>query len=215
MAALPSSPSLQLSTTTISATHFPYPRAALPIRPHAPKQSSITCATTDDNEGDTTQEPEPKPGSASDDQFESRLSQVRLRYRSGTGKKAELRKAKKGKSGSGSGSGMYLPPVPLKKSVSDGLKVEFGFSPYSERVNGWIAILGLSALSLVELATGKSVINYHTPTIVVIQIYCVAAVTALYVKYEKEKTFWMENVGPIRFWNASPLFTDSSDEKRN
>jgi hypothetical protein len=25
----------------------------------------------------------------------------------------------------------------------------------------------------------------------------------------------MENVGPIRFWNASPLFTDSSDENRN
>ncbi|KAJ6909477.1 hypothetical protein NC652_020454 [Populus alba x Populus x berolinensis] len=194
MAALPSSPSLQLSTTTISATHFPYPRAAFPTKPHAPKQPSITRATTDDNKGDTTQEPEPKPGSASDDQFESRLSQVRLRYRSGTGKKAELRKAKKGKSGSGSGSGMYLPPVPLKKSVSDGLKVEFGFSPYSERVNGRIAILGLLALLLVELATGKSVINYHTPTIVVIQIYFVAAVTALYVKYEKEKvSIWPES----------------------
>ncbi|KAJ6908884.1 hypothetical protein NC652_019985 [Populus alba x Populus x berolinensis] len=170
MAALPSSPSLQLSTTTISATHFPYPRAAFPTKPHAPKQPSITRATTDDNKGDTTQEPEPKPGSASDDQFESRLSQVRLR------------------------SGMYLPPVPLKKSVSDGLKVKFGFSPYSERVNGRIAILGLLALLLVELATGKSVINYHTPTIVVIQIYFVAAVTALYVKYEKEKvSIWPES----------------------
>ena len=89
---------------------------------------------------------------------------------------------------------MYLPPVPLKKSVSDGLKVEFGFSPYIERVNGRIAILGLSALLLVELATGKSVINYHTPTIVVIQIYFVAAVTALYVKYEKEKvSIWAES----------------------
>ncbi|KAJ6717792.1 UPF0041 BRAIN PROTEIN 44-RELATED [Salix purpurea] len=85
------------------------------------------------------------------------------------------------------GPGMYLPPVPLKESVSGGLKVEFGFSPYSERVNGSVAILGLSALLLVELATGKSVVNHHRPAIVLIQIYFVTAVTALYVKYEKEK----------------------------
>lgn len=82
---------------------------------------------------------------------------------------------------------MYLPPVPLKEPVSGGLKVDFGFSPYSERVNGRVAILGLSALLLVELATGKSVINYHTPAIVLTQMYFVAAVTALYVKYEKER----------------------------
>ncbi|XP_061974575.1 uncharacterized protein LOC133696404 [Populus nigra] len=193
MATLPSSPSLQLSATA-AATHFPSPRAAFPIRSHVPKHSFTTRATTDDNKPGTTQEPDSKPGSESDDQFESRLSQVRLRYRSGTGKKAELRKAKKGKSSSGSGSGMYLPPVPLKESVSGGLKVELGFSPYSERVNGRIAILGLSALLLVELATGKSVINYHTPAIVLIQVYFVTAVTALYVKYEKEKvSIWPES----------------------
>ncbi|KAJ6767937.1 FKBP-TYPE PEPTIDYL-PROLYL CIS-TRANS ISOMERASE [Salix koriyanagi] len=103
-------------------------------------------------------------------------------------------KAKKGKSGTGSGSGMYPPPVPLKKSVSDGLKVEFGFSPYSERINGRIAILGLSALFLVELATGKGVINYHTPAIVLLQIYFVVAVAAMYVKYEKEKvSIWPQS----------------------
>jgi uncharacterized membrane protein len=89
---------------------------------------------------------------------------------------------------------MYLPPVPLKESVSGGLKVELGFSPYSERVNGRIAILGLSALLLVELATGKSVINYHTPAIVLIQVYFVTAATALYVKYGKEKvSIWPES----------------------
>nr|XP_034928797.1 uncharacterized protein LOC118059905 [Populus alba]TKS16879.1 uncharacterized protein D5086_0000017100 [Populus alba] len=193
MATLPSSPSLQLSTTA-AATHFPSPRAAFPIRSHVPKHSFTTRATTDDNKPDTTQEPDSKTGSESDDPFESRLSQVRLRYRSGTGKKAELRKAKKGKSSSGSGSRMYLPPVPLKESVSGGLKVELGFSPYSERVNGRIAILGLSALLLVELATGKSVINYHTPAIVLIQVYFVTAVTAMYVKYEKEKvSIWPES----------------------
>lgn len=65
--------------------------------------------------------------------------------------------------------------------------MEFGFSPFSERINGWIAILGISALVLVELATGKSVISYHTPAIILIQVYFVAAVAAVYIKYEKEK----------------------------
>lgn len=77
--------------------------------------------------------------------------------------------------------------MPLKEPMSEGLSVEFGFSPYSERINGRIAILGLSALFLVELATGQGVINYHSPAIVFIQVYFVAAVSALYVKYEKEK----------------------------
>ncbi|XP_038890345.1 uncharacterized protein LOC120079944 [Benincasa hispida] len=126
-------------------------------------------------------------GSDGDD-FEDRLAKVRLRYRSGTGKKAEIRKARKSKKGStAANSSVYLPPVPLKEAVSGGLKVEFGFSPYSERINGWIAILGISALVLVELATGKGVINYHTPAIILIQVYFVAAVAALYIKYEKEK----------------------------
>lgn len=65
--------------------------------------------------------------------------------------------------------------------------MELGFSPYSERINGRIALVGLTALILVELATGKGVINYHTPAIVLIQIYFMAAASALYVKYEKEK----------------------------
>lgn len=77
--------------------------------------------------------------------------------------------------------------MPLKEPKSGKLKVDFGFSPYSEKVNGRVAILGLSALVLVELATGKSVISYHSPAIVLIQIYFVAAVTALYIKYEKER----------------------------
>ncbi|KAK4284095.1 hypothetical protein QN277_000968 [Acacia crassicarpa] len=127
---------------------------------------------------------------ASDDDFDTRMNEFRLRYRSGTGKKAEMRKVKKSRKGtasSGSGSGVYLPPVALKEPVSGGLKVDVGFSPYSERLNGRIAILGLAALLLVELATGKGVINFHTPAVVLIQIYFVAAVSALYVKYEKEK----------------------------
>lgn len=96
-----------------------------------------------------------------------------------------MKKSRKGTTSSG--SGVYLAPVPLKEAVSGGLKVDVGFSPYSERLNGRIAILGLTALLLVEIATGKGVVNYHTPAIVLIQIYFVAAVSALYVKYEKEK----------------------------
>ncbi|XP_019228923.1 PREDICTED: uncharacterized protein LOC109210007 [Nicotiana attenuata] len=160
-----------------------------PIKLHAPSYFSFTTrATTDESSPSDTEE---ETETSSDlDSFESKLSQVRLRYRSGTGKKAELRKTRKGKTataGSGSGSNMFLPPIPLKEPVSDGLNVEFGFSPYSERVNGRIAGLGLAALLLVELATGKSVINYHTPSIVFIQIYFVAALAAVYLKFEKEK----------------------------
>ncbi|KAK4371454.1 hypothetical protein RND71_010929 [Anisodus tanguticus] len=159
-----------------------------PLKLHAPSYSFTTRATTEESSPSDTEE----ISSPSDpDSFENRLSQVRLRYRSGTGKKAEIRKTKKGNRkgsyGSGSGSGVFLPPIPLKEPVSEGLNVEFGFSPYSERVNGRIALLGLSALLLVELATGKSVINYHTPAIVFIQVYFVAAVAAIYLEYENEK----------------------------
>ncbi|KAJ4824608.1 hypothetical protein Tsubulata_010924 [Turnera subulata] len=173
MATLPASQSLKL----------PFPLKLHAIRPRT--QFSFTIRAAGDN---NTTEPDsssdPKPGDS--DQFESRLSEVRLRYKMGTGKKAQMKKSKKA-ARTGSGSGVYLPPVALKQPVADGLKVEFGFSPYSERVNGRIAMLGLAALLLVELATGKSVINYHTPAIVFIQVYFVAAVAALYVKYEKEK----------------------------
>lgn len=136
-----------------------------------------------------------KPESGED--FDDRINQLRIRYKRGTGKKAEIRKGKKSNkatSGSGPGSGVYLPPVPLKEPVSGGLKVELGFSRYSERLNGRIALLGLTALLLVELATGKGVINYHTPGTVIIQLYFMAAVTAIYVKLEKEKiSVWPDN----------------------
>ncbi|KAL5716872.1 hypothetical protein ACHQM5_009983 [Ranunculus cassubicifolius] len=125
------------------------------------------------------------PAEADSDSFEDRLKQVRLRYKSGTGKKAELRKSKKSTT-SKSGS-VLLPPVPLKEPVSRGMKVDFGFSPYTERLNGRLAGLGLTALLLVELGSGKSVLRYHSPAIVFLQIYFVAAVSAVFVKYEKER----------------------------
>nr|GMD86124.1 ABC transporter G family member 6-like [Ipomoea batatas] len=158
------------------------------FKPHAhPYLRFVVRATGDDSASETEEEADAQTTGDADD-FDSRLSNVRIRYRSGLGKKAERRKARQGKKvTSESGSGIYLPPVPLREAVSEGLSVEFGFSPFSERVNGRIAILGITALVLVELATGQGVIKYHTPAIILIQVYFVAAVAALYVKYEKEK----------------------------
>lgn len=167
----------------------PFPLASSSPKTHTPKPVFSFATRATDPE---TPPAEPAPESGSDpDEFDNRLSQVRLRYRSGTGKKAEIRKTRKSK-GSGSGSSsasnnVFLPPVPLKEPVSGGLKVDFGFSPYSERVNGRVALLGLAALLLVELATGKSVLKFHTPSVVLIQVYFVAAATAIYIKYEKER----------------------------
>lgn len=168
------------------------PRAAtssLEFHPPQQRLSLTTCHATANEDGSTEADQTQIDYPSSDpDSFDDRLSQVRVRYRSGMGKKAEVRKTRKGKKGSsGSGSAVFLPPVPLKEPVSEGLNVEFGFSPYSEKMNGRIAVIGLTALILVELATGKGVINYHTPAIILIQLYFMAAASALYVKYEKEK----------------------------
>ncbi|KAF8109482.1 hypothetical protein N665_0095s0054 [Sinapis alba] len=161
-------------------------------KPHASKLFTVRATDVESTE-DTQPDSNTNPTEDSED-FESRLSNIRLRYRSGTGKKAEVRKSKKGSSSSSSSagpssksSGLYLPPVSLKEPVSGGLRVELGFSPYTERLNGRIAGLGLAALLLVELATGKSVLNYHTPSVVWLQIYFMAAVSAMFVKIEKEK----------------------------
>lgn len=72
--------------------------------------------------------------------------------------------------------------------------MDFGFSPYSERINGRVAGLGLSALLLVELATGQSVIRYHSLSIIFLQVYFVAMATAIFVKAEKEKiSIWPQS----------------------
>ncbi|KAJ0704988.1 hypothetical protein HanPI659440_Chr14g0568631 [Helianthus annuus] len=167
-----------LFSSPLSLSHF---------RRHAPPLQTLSFTTKATPEDSTPEDP-PTTDSPDTGSFEDRLSQVRLRYRSGTGKKAEARKTKKtGKKPGGSGGNMFLPPVPLKEPMSGGLKVDFGFSPYSERMNGRVAALGLAALVLVELATGESVIKYHTGSIIFIQVYFVAAVTAVYCKVEKEK----------------------------
>ncbi|KAJ3682779.1 hypothetical protein LUZ60_013006 [Juncus effusus] len=129
--------------------------------------------------------------SSADSDFDRRVLQIQTKYRSGTGKKAEIRKAKKAGLNPGvigKKKTVMLPPVPLVTPTSiNGAPVEVGFTSYSEKLNGFLAGLGLAALLLVELGSGKSVLKYHTPSIVFVQIYTVASVGALFVKYEKEK----------------------------
>ncbi|KAL8093310.1 uncharacterized protein LOC141693992 [Apium graveolens] len=175
-----------MSTIPPSTLPFSTPLFSSSPSPHSPPHHlSFALRATPEE----TPTPTPSPDSPDSTDFDSRLSNIRLKYKSGTGKKAEARKTKKsgGKKGGSSGGSVYLPPVPLKEPVSGGLKVDFGFSPYSERINGRVAGLGLSALLLVELATGQSVIRYHSPSIIFLQVYFVAMATAIFVKAEKEK----------------------------
>ncbi|KAG9453731.1 hypothetical protein H6P81_006635 [Aristolochia fimbriata] len=171
---------------TLPSTQICHPFPTLSPKRNAPTLCPRAMEPEKDQSGGDPAEPEG---------FEDRLNQVRLKYRSGKGKKAEQRKAKKTGSTSSrkKGGGVFLPPVPLKEPISGGLKVEFGFTPYTERLNGRLACLGLAALLLVELGSGKSLINYHTPAVLLIQVYFAAAVAALFVKYEKEKaSVWPE-----------------------
>ncbi|XP_021296102.1 uncharacterized protein LOC110425503 [Herrania umbratica] len=173
------------SSPKLTTTSFSSPRSLY----HASSKLQFFIIPRATPDSDSSTEPESSPSSDSttspdSDPFESRLSQVRLRYRSGTGKKAELRKSRKTGSVSGStpsSTPIYLPPVPLKETISNGLKVDFGFSPYSERINGRIAILGLTALVLVELATGNGTekeTNFYDKTKGVklrkVEIHCVS-----------------------------------------
>ncbi|KAF6171043.1 hypothetical protein GIB67_014623 [Kingdonia uniflora] len=171
--------SIPLSKPTPKFPNYPY---SIP-----PTKKPILSFTTKAQQ-ESSQTPETKPDTEPDtDNFENRLTNIRLRYKSGTGKKAEVRKSKKSKATGGAGNNnVFLPPVPLKEPVSAGLKVGFGFNPYTERLNGRLAGLGLTALLLVELGSGESVLRYHTPSIVFIQLYFVVALVALFIKFEKE-----------------------------
>ncbi|KAH7677965.1 Chlorophyll a-b binding protein [Dioscorea alata] len=188
---------LQISNpfpSTLNPNPNPNPKPST-IRRRSPPSLPPPRAADDDpsDPKDSTTQPTTTTASTDPD-FESRLSQVRLKYRSGTGKKAELRRAKKagGSTAKKKGSVM-LPPVSLLDPIADGLRVEIGFTPYSERLHGRLAGLGLAALLLVELGSGQGLLKYHSSPIIFIQIYTVAAATALLVKYEKEKiSVWPE-----------------------
>ncbi|KAK9154200.1 hypothetical protein Sjap_001680 [Stephania japonica] len=169
--------------TTPTYLQFP-PPTIHPKPPHSSKPSLSFTTRASDPESDPSSSSSSSDDDGGGDSFDRRLAEVRLRYRSGAGKKAEARRGKKSSSKEG---GVFLPPVPLKEPLSGGTKVEVGFSPYTERLNGRLAGLGLTALLLVELASGTSLVKYHSPSVLFVQVYFVAAVGALYVKYEKER----------------------------
>ncbi|XP_043696960.1 uncharacterized protein LOC122647668, partial [Telopea speciosissima] len=105
---------------------------------------------------DTT---ETKPSSVEDneDSFENRVAQVKLKYHSMIGKKANARKGKRLSSSSKTKKGeVFLPLAPLKEAVSEDLKVDFGFYPFTERLNRRLAAQGLAALLLVALGFDMS-----------------------------------------------------------
>lgn len=153
------------------------------LRISSPRPYLISASSSSSEE-----DPAPPP-----DDFDQRLAKIQRKVTSGSGKKAEKRKARKSGDFSSSFStttskaDVLLPPVPLQDPVSDGLKVELGFNSYTERLNGRFAALGLAAVLLVELASGQSFLKYHSPSIVGVQVYFMLAVSAIYVKYEKEK----------------------------
>ncbi|XP_020108861.1 uncharacterized protein LOC109724443 [Ananas comosus] len=193
-------PSLRIHPHTHRNRPPPLP-LPLPLPPRA-------SADPGDASGDSSDEPSGDSSAA----FERRVSQVRLKYRSGSGKKAEQRRAKKSGSssptrkGKGKGKGVLLPPAPLREAVSaGGVPVEVGFSRYSERLNGRVAALGLAALLLVELGSGRSILAYHPAPVLFLQLYSVAAAAALFVKFEKERiSIWPQNKPPSSAANSEP-----------
>ncbi|PAN50265.1 hypothetical protein PAHAL_9G508700 [Panicum hallii] len=149
------------------------------LLPFAPRAASSS--------GEDQEQAPPAPATTktatADDDFEERV----LRIKSRVGPKKRGARKKKA-AASASANAVTLPPVPLREPRSAlGAPVEFGFTAYSERLNGALAALGLAALLLVELGSGQALVKYHQPATLFLQAYTVAAAAALFVKYEKER----------------------------
>ncbi|KAM3229325.1 hypothetical protein ACQJBY_060290 [Aegilops geniculata] len=121
---------------------------------------------------------------AADEEFEKRVLQLKSRVGPKKRGSAGARKRK----AAAESNAVTLPPVPLREPRSAlGLPVEFGFTAYSERLNGLLATAGLTALLLVELGSGKSLVKYHQAPTLFLQVYTIVAAGTVYVKYEKER----------------------------
>lgn len=166
--------------TTVLRSPLRHRPLLLPFPPRAASSGEDTSAA----------DQEPSPAAATktataDDDFEERV--LRIKSRVGP-KKRGARKKKGGAGASASANAVTLPPVPLREPRSAlGVPVEFGFTAYSERLNGAMAAVGLAAVLLVELGSGQALVKYHQPATLFLQAYTVAAAAALFVKYEKEK----------------------------
>uniref|UniRef100_A0A0A8XQ50 Uncharacterized protein n=1 Tax=Arundo donax TaxID=35708 RepID=A0A0A8XQ50_ARUDO len=182
---LSSSPFAPTTTTPLRAPlrHLGRHRALLLLSP--PRAAS----SGEDASAAAEQEQPPAPAATktatADDYFEERV--LRIKSRVGP-KKRGARKKKAASAAAASSKAVTLPPVPLREAQSRlGAPVEFGFTAYSERLNGALAAVGLAALLLVELGSGQALVKYHQPATLFLQVYTVAAATALFVKYEKER----------------------------
>ncbi|KAK8446208.1 hypothetical protein SEVIR_9G451200v4 [Setaria viridis] len=164
--------------TTILRSPLRHRALLLPFPPRAASSGEDTAEAVADQEGPATTKT-----ATADDDFEERV--LRIKSRVGP-KKRGARKKKAG--ASAPANAVTLPPVPLREPRSAlGAPVEFGFTAYSERLNGALAALGLAAVLLVELGSGQALVKYHQPATLFLQAYTVAAAAALFVKYEKER----------------------------
>uniref|UniRef100_A0A0D9WQ44 Uncharacterized protein n=1 Tax=Leersia perrieri TaxID=77586 RepID=A0A0D9WQ44_9ORYZ len=190
-----------MATTPISSPFPTTPQLRLGRRYHRvlqllspPRASSGDDATAAEDPPAAAAPAKTATAPAGDDDFEERV--LRIKSRVGPKKRgsAAARKRRSGASASSSSKGaVTLPPVPLREPRSSlvgggsRVPVEFGFSAYSERLNGALAAVGLVALLLVELGSGQALVKYHQPATIFLQVYTVAAAGAVFVKYEKER----------------------------
>ena len=152
-------------------------------RLHAPPLPPLRASSGDDAAGPETPAPV-ATAPAADEEFEKRVLQLKSRVGPKKRGSAGARKRK----AAAESNAVTLPPVPLREPRSAlGLPVEFGFTAYSERLNGLLATVGLTALLLVELGSGKSLVKYHQAPTLFLQVYTIVAAGTVYVKYEKER----------------------------
>uniref|UniRef100_A0ACD5WZ53 Uncharacterized protein n=1 Tax=Avena sativa TaxID=4498 RepID=A0ACD5WZ53_AVESA len=150
-------------------------------RLHAQRHPAPLRASSGD---DATTEPSAPTATTTDDEFEQRV----LRMKSRVGPKKRGSAGARKRKAAAEAQAVTLPPVPLREPRSAlGLPVEFGFTAYSERLNGLLATVGLTALLLVELGSGKSLVKYHQAPTLFLQLYTIVAAGAVFVKYEKER----------------------------
>ncbi|KAG2541628.1 uncharacterized protein LOC120691038 [Panicum virgatum] len=167
--------------TTVLRSPLRHRALLLPFAPRAASSSGEDAAAADQELAPPS--PATTKTATADDDFEERV----LRIKSRVGPKKRGARKKKA-AASASANAVTLPPVPLREPRSAlGAPVEFGFTAYSERLNGALAALGLAALLLVELGSGQALVKYHQPATLFLQAYTVAAAAALFVKYEKER----------------------------
>ncbi|XP_040381210.1 uncharacterized protein LOC121054742 [Oryza brachyantha] len=186
-----SSPFSPAASTAAAPHHLRLGRRCFRVTPLPPRAASAEDAAAEEEE-EAASSPAPAntataaAAASTDGDFEERV--LRIKSRVGPKKRGSAAARKRKGAAGSSRAAVTLPPVPLREPRSSvGLPVEFGFSAYSERLNGALAAVGLAALLLVELGSGRALVKYHQPATLFLQVYTVAAAGAVFIKYEKER----------------------------